>query len=74
MILDMGVVIDKNGFFLQKDDGGEMVWRVAKSYCRDLYLAEHRNWKLPDKNTLESAFYRGDHLTSSNLFFKDKIL
>ena len=73
MILDMGVVIDQNGFFWQKDDGGEMVWRVAKSYCRNLNFAGYSDWILPDTKTLQRMFARVDGSPASNFFKKGKI-
>ena len=64
----MGVEFDHNtDLFWQKDEkkAWYLNWSDAKSYCRDLNLAEYSDWKLPDKNTLESRFYRGDGQVSS---------
>jgi hypothetical protein len=36
------------GLMWQKSDGGEMTWENAVQYCKQLALAGHIDWRLPD--------------------------
>ena len=43
-----GTVSDNNtGLMWQQTDGGEMTWENAASYCSNLTLAGHSDWRLP---------------------------
>jgi len=43
-----GTVTDNNtGLMWQQTDGGEMTWENATSYCSNLALAGHSDWRLP---------------------------
>ena len=42
----------------QREDGGEMTWESAQTYCANLELDRHRDWRLP---TAREAFSILDH-------------
>ena len=48
-----GTVSDNNtGFLWQKGTGGRKVWDAAVSYCDNLDLAGHNDWRLPNIDEL----------------------
>lgn len=51
-----GTVTDNNTKLMwqQKDDSGNRSWQEALSYCEDLDLADHTDWRVPDIKELES--------------------
>lgn len=40
----------------QAGDGGEMTWKQASRYCRDLVLDGKTEWRLPEMDELEAAY------------------
>ena len=64
----MGVEFDHNtGLFWQKEEGRATFWEYAKGYCMGLNLAEFSDWKLPDKNRLQSMFLHNRQTSSKFL-------
>jgi hypothetical protein len=50
-----GTVTDTaTGLMWQKDEAGEMDWTTALTYCENLQLATHDDWRLPNRNELQS--------------------
>jgi len=48
-------VTDNNtGLIWQQGEGGKKTWEDAISYCEDLSLAGYTDWRLPNKNELNS--------------------
>lgn len=63
-----GTVTDnESGLMWQKGEAGEMSWTEAMSYCENLTLAGHTDWRLPDNNelrTLKNAASLSDAVAS----------
>ena len=54
---DDNVVVGYNtGLMWQKNEPGKMKWQKAIDYCQNLSLAENSDWRLPDKDELETAY------------------
>jgi hypothetical protein len=52
---DNGTVTDNNtGLIWQQGEGGKKTWEDAITYCEDLSLAGYTDWRLPNKNELNS--------------------
>lgn len=52
-----GTVTDtKTGLVWQNAEAGTMTWEKALAYCEALELAGHNDWRLPDKDELQSLF------------------
>ena len=50
-----GTVTDNNtGLMWQQGEGGYKTWEDAITYCEDLSLAGYTDWRLPNKNELNS--------------------
>ena len=50
-----GTVTDGNtGLMWQQDEGGQMSWEDAITYCEGLSLAGYTDWRLPNIKELES--------------------
>jgi len=50
-----GSVTDNNtGLMWQQGEGGQMMWEDAITYCEGLSLAGFTDWRLPNKNELNS--------------------
>jgi hypothetical protein len=50
-----GTVTDKStGLMWQQETAGPMTWKAAISYCEDLSLSGHDDWRLPNINELQS--------------------
>jgi hypothetical protein len=50
-----GTVTDtKTGLMWQQGEAGAMTWTDALTYCENLQLASHDDWRLPNRNELES--------------------
>ncbi|NNF98117.1 MAG: DUF1566 domain-containing protein, partial [Desulfobacteraceae bacterium] len=50
-----GTVTDtQTGLMWQQAEAGEMTWEEALAYCEALVLAGHEDWRLPNRNELQS--------------------
>lgn len=50
-----GTVTDiKTGLMWQQADAGTMTWTDALNYCENLQLANNNDWRLPNRNELQS--------------------
>ena len=50
-----GTVTDtETGLMWQQDESGAMTWEEALNYCEDLDLAGYEDWRLPNRNELQS--------------------
>jgi len=50
-----GTVTDNNtGLMWQQSEGGQQTWEGAITYCEDLSLYDYTDWRLPNKNELNS--------------------
>jgi hypothetical protein len=50
-----GTVTDTaTGLTWQQAEGGAMTWEAALTYCENLELAGHDDWRLPNRNELQS--------------------
>lgn len=50
-----GTVTDtRTGLMWQQDDGGQMNWLSAINYCENLDLAGYSDWRMPNRNELQS--------------------
>jgi hypothetical protein len=55
-----GTITDTNtGLVWQQATGGSMNWEAALIYCENLFLAGHNNWRLPNRNELQSIMNYG---------------
>ncbi|MDA8139735.1 MAG: DUF1566 domain-containing protein [Desulfobacteraceae bacterium] len=60
--LSMGTLVDNGdtvsdtatGLMWQKAEAGAMTWEQALNYCETLQLAGHTDWRLPNRNELQS--------------------
>lgn len=44
----------------QQGEGGRMTWEAALTHCENLDLADHNDWRLPNRNELQSlSDYQG---------------
>lgn len=60
--LGNGIVKDKyTRLMWQKDEGGQMEWQAALSYCEGLSLANYQDWRLPNIKELESLVDDSTH-------------
>ncbi len=52
---DNGTITDNNtGLIWQQGEGGLKTWEDAITYCENLSLAEYTDWRLPNRNELNS--------------------
>jgi hypothetical protein len=50
-----GTVTDTNtGLMWQQDEAGAMTWAKALTYCESLSLSVYDDWRLPNRNELQS--------------------
>jgi hypothetical protein len=57
-----GTVTDTNtGLMWQQDEAGTMTWTEALSYCENLQLANYADWRLPNRNELQSLIDYSKH-------------
>jgi hypothetical protein len=50
-----GTVTDiKTGLMWQKGEAGAMTWESALTFCENLQLGNHSDWRLPNRNELQS--------------------
>ncbi len=50
-----GTVVDTaTGLVWQQAEPGTMTWEAALVYCEDLTLAGHDDWRLPNRNELQT--------------------
>ena len=50
-----GTVTDKGtGLMWQQEESGDMTWAEALTYCENLQLAGYDDWRLPNRNELQS--------------------
>ena len=50
-----GTVTDTaTGLMWQQAEDGDMTWEEALAYCENLELAGHDDWRLPNRNELQS--------------------
>lgn len=42
------------GLMWQKGEAGAMTWEAALTYCENLQLAGYSDWRLPNRNELQS--------------------
>jgi hypothetical protein len=55
-----GTVTDHcTGLMWQKDTGGTFAWPEALTYCENLSLAGHEDWRLPNVRELQSLVHYG---------------
>ena len=51
-----GTVTDTaTGLMWQQDESDAMTWEAALTYCEDLELAGHDDWRLPNVNELQTV-------------------
>jgi len=60
-----GTISDRaTGLMWQKAEAGAMNWESALTYCESLQLAGHSDWRLPNRNELQSIVdYTRNNLT-----------
>ena len=70
-----GTVTDtETGLMWQQDEAGAMNWESALSYCENLQLAGHDDWRLPNINELQSLVdYSTYHPAIDNYAFPNAI-
>ena len=55
-----GTVTDNvTGLMWEQKDGGEMIWADAVKYCKNLKLAGHDNWRMPDSIEFHNLINHG---------------
>ena len=66
-----GTITDTDtGLMWQKDTApGAYTWQQALSYCENLTLAEHNDWRLPNRNELQSLIDYSRYNPSINTTF-----
>ena len=66
-----GTVTDDNtGLMWQQGEGGQKTWEDAISYCENLSIAVYTDWRLPDKNELNSIIdYESYHPAIDTTYF-----
>ena len=66
-----GTVTDtKAGLMWQKDTApNSYTWREAKTYCKKLKLAGHKDWRLPNIQELQSIVDYSKHNPACNSIF-----
>jgi len=71
-----GTVTDtKSGLMWQQSETVRMTWNVALSYCKNLQLANHNDWRLPNRNELQSLVdYSKCNLAIDTMVFPDTML
>ncbi|MBN1345274.1 MAG: DUF1566 domain-containing protein [Phycisphaerae bacterium] len=66
-----GTITDtKAGLMWQKSDAGPMRWEQAVEACKNLSLAGHSDWRLPDIKELKELFkglHSDDHVVERRL-------
>lgn len=62
-----GTVTDtKTGLMWQQGEAGTMTWTVALTYCENLQLANHSDWRLPNRNELQSLVDYSEYYPAIN--------
>ncbi len=62
-----GTVTDSaTGLMWQQATQGEMSWESALAYCESLVLANHGDWRLPNRNELQSLVDYSSYKPSIN--------
>lgn len=67
-----GTVTDTTtGLTWQQTEAGSMSWEAALAYCDNLDLAGHDDWRLPNRNELQSIvdYEKVDHPSIDTVFF-----
>ena len=63
-------VTDKNtGSMWQKYGDTAMIWNAAISYCDNLSLNNHNDWRLPNRIELKSAYLLKEELVNASKFY-----
>lgn len=67
---DSTVTDNVTGLMWQQQEGGNMDWEAALAYCEGLSLAGYSDWRLPNKNDLQSIVdYSRINPALNTLFF-----
>jgi hypothetical protein len=67
---DRTITDDETKLIWQQDEGGNMTWEAALAYCEELSLAGFSDWRLPNKNELQSIIdYTTTNPSSNSSFF-----
>lgn len=65
-----GTVTDTStGLMWQQDEAGSMNWADALTYCENLSLAGYDDWRLPNRNELQSIVDDGEHDPAIDIVF-----
>jgi hypothetical protein len=65
-----GTVTDTStGLMWQQGEPGGMAWEEALAYCEDLSLAGYTDWRLPNRNELQSIVDDGEYRPAINTVF-----
>ena len=58
-----GTISDPNtNLMWQQAEAGEMCWEEALSYCENLTLVDYDDWRLPNRNELQSLINYNDNI------------
>lgn len=53
-----GTITDKSTSLMwQQEDGGKIDWHSASSYCKNLKIGSHTDWRLPTSKELSSILF-----------------
>lgn len=66
---DGSVTDTATGLMWQQAEAGDMTWEAALAYCETLQLASHDDWRLPNRNELQSIVDYETHSPSIDTEF-----